>query len=112
MEKKEVIYSKENVKKVLSGKGFPIDSRTMYVNLIGIRNSETLDRPNFFDDTLVVMVYRLNGLAIFHYDITTEPGLFYLNDPLNEKGTAVLKEGHYKNCWAQVLHKEIGRAHV
>ena len=100
---KQGLYSKENLKKVLLAKGYEIDARPFFVNLIGIRNIE--GRQNFFDDTLVAMIYKPTGLEIYHYNVTTEPSTFYLKNPINSKGTGIVAEGFYKNCWRVGLHK-------
>lgn len=72
------------------------------LNIIGIR---TLDQtPNVFNDWLAIWYYAKyqysGGVMIerpfFHlYQITTDPGLYYLKNPLLLKGTMILKEGQY-----------------
>lgn len=72
------------------------------LNIIGIR---TLDNtPNVFNDWLAVWYYAMteygNGLkaerAYFHlWQITTDPGLYYLKNPLKLEGTMILKPGQY-----------------
>ncbi|MBA3984987.1 MAG: hypothetical protein H0X63_00020 [Flavobacteriales bacterium] len=37
--------------------------------------------------------------------ITTDPGVFWLNNPINKLGTAVLKPGQYIDCWSIGLHQ-------
>lgn len=39
------------------------------------------------------------------YTITTDPGTYWLNNPMNKLGTAVLKEGQWENCWAIGYHQ-------
>lgn len=40
------------------------------------------------------------------YTITTDPGTFYLSQPLSRLGTAVLKPGQYKDAWKLGYHKQ------
>ena len=102
MEKQQT-YTKENIKKVLNAKGVEIDARPFYVNLIGIRKDN--GKVNIFDDTLATLIYKPNGLELNLYKITTEPGISYLKSPINHKGTAILKEGHYPKVWSIGYHK-------
>lgn len=39
------------------------------------------------------------------YTITTDPGAFWLEHPMNKLGTAVLKPGQYENCWSIGFHQ-------
>lgn len=101
---KEGLYTTENIKKVLKSKGIPIDGRLLACNIIGIRKKDK-SNVNYFEDTLINMIYKNTGLTSKTYTITTTPGLFYLKNPINSKGTAILKEGYYENCWAYGKHK-------
>lgn len=100
---KQVIYSKENIKKVLLSKGTEIDGRPFFVNIIGIRNTD--GRVNVFDDTIITMTYKNTGLEINYYQATVDPGLWYLQHPINSRGTGILKEGHYSKCWRLGMFK-------
>ena len=74
------------------------------LNIVGIRNP--LGEPNRFDDACYV-VYRDDG-AIWRCErfvITTDPGLYWLENPGRLAGTAILKEGQYRSCWQLGLHK-------
>lgn len=89
------------------------DAGIYNLNIIGIR--KTGDKStNIFDDVLVV-TYRT-----FHSEketrkifcITTEPGTYYLNNPINYKGTAILVPGQYRNCWKIGKHNGLYKALV
>lgn len=41
---------------------------------------------------------------MFTWTITTDPGTYWLNHPMNKLGCAVLKHGQYKNCWSLGFH--------
>ncbi len=40
------------------------------------------------------------------YTITTDPGTYWLEHPMNTLGTAVLKPGQWENCWAIGYHQK------
>jgi len=86
-------YKLSDIKKVLKQKGYEIYSDMFMLNLIGIRSRD--NKPNEFDDTLAVFYTIPLGEAFHLYPFTTEPGDDYLEEPINRKGTAVLKEGQY-----------------
>ena len=76
----------------------------MDLNLIGIR----LPNPSNdgFDDTLAVAyVDELKNKRVDFFPITTEPGLKYLTNPINVKGTAILVPGQYRGMWTLGKHK-------
>lgn len=74
---------------------FTKDEKNYNLNLIGIRSDD--DTPNVFNDTLVVMWRFRSVWNIVYYPITTDPGTYWLNNPMNVQGTAVLKPGQYRN---------------
>lgn len=73
------------------------------LNIVGIRHSTR--ESNKFDDALFV-IYGVNKyIHMKSYEITTDPGLYWLKNPMNKKGTAILAPGQYKNCYAVGMHK-------
>jgi hypothetical protein len=85
-------------------KGWQIYTRPYELNIIGLRSSETI--ANKFDDEIHV-VYRDNkGKTNHHiYKATTDPGTYWLKNPSMPKGTAILKEGQYKNAFMLGMHR-------
>jgi hypothetical protein len=82
---------------------FETDSKPYNLNIIGIRNNNRV--PNSFDDYIVLM-WKYKGQWNFKkYEATTDPGLYYLNNPLSPQGTAILKEGQYFHCFCLGLHQ-------
>jgi len=79
------------LKDTLAAKGYKwLGDRPM---IIGIRTK--LDVPDSFNDFLAV-VYPENGAEVLKlYPITTDPGVYHLNKPMNVEGTFVLKPGQY-----------------
>lgn len=68
--------------------GFKVFQDGSYdLNIIAVRNLE--NNPNVFDDKLYV-VYLLNGEWKEHvFQVTTDPGRFYLEDPTYRDGLGV-----------------------
>lgn len=83
-------------------KGHSINEDANVPNIVGIRNSNF---SNTFDDSLVVFWKdELGNLISKQYTITTDPGKYYLNNPANSKGTAILAEGQYKGAFKHGRH--------
>ena len=74
------------------------------LNIIGIRAKET-KVTNKYDDILVV-IYNEKGKEIRKcYNITTDPGKYYMNNPENIKGTAILVPNQYCSTWRIGYHR-------
>lgn len=72
-------------------------------NLIGIRTN--LQLPDIFND-LFVVVYKKDGVnTLKMWTITTDPGVYWLNNPMNVNGTAYLKAGQYIDSHSIGLHQ-------
>jgi len=77
--------------------GYPVFDGQYDLNIIGIRKRN--GTPNKFDD-MVSCVYRQRGQWMaHHWAATTDPGQYYLLNPLQVKGTAILCPGHYRGVW-------------
>lgn len=89
---------------LMKRKGYSINEKPYQLNIVGVRNSST--KPNAFDDTLYVFWKDDNGKWIGKfYTITTDPGTYYLNNPLSNLGAAILKEGQYVDAYQIGLHR-------
>ncbi len=73
------------------------------VNIVGVRNPA--GRVNKFDD-LLVAIYRDSHKrwVVDSYQITTDPGLYWLQHPMNVKGTAIMCPGHYRGAYKLGKH--------
>lgn len=95
----------EKIAKVYNRKGYDLfedDSKNYNLNLIGIRTKSQI--PNSFDDWFLVL-WKFHGWNILKFKATTDPGLYWLRTPINDLGTAVVKEGRYPGLWKVGLHK-------
>jgi len=73
------------------------------LNIVGVRTASRTS--NAFDDNLFC-VYRIKGeWKLWHWYITTDPGTYYLENPMNVKGTAILCPGQYRGAWRFGLHR-------
>lgn len=70
--------------------------------ILGVRR---LTKVNTFNDTLVIWMTSKKIYIEFN-EFTTEPGIDYLRNPINAKGTAILKEGLHKDLWCLGLHQK------
>jgi hypothetical protein len=81
------------------------------LNVFGIRSSGGM--TNTFND--IVGALRMNHGNMWEVllcDATTDPGLYWLQHPMNVAGTAVLMPGQYINSHKTGLHKGQYRALV
>lgn len=96
----------EKIQKALIKKGhqlFEDDSKPFNLNIIGIRSEDKT--PNKFNDQLVIMWKYKGNWNMVVFNCTTEAGLYYLRHPLNNKGTAIVKEGQYSGVWEMGMHQ-------
>lgn len=79
--------------------------RNYDLNIFGIRSANTA--AGAFDDWLGVfwMNWDTDGWEFHIWRATTDPGTYYLDQPLNVTGTAIMVEGHYPASYEIGLHK-------
>ena len=96
----------DSLQRVAKNKNYKIFSNGLKDYNLNIWNVRANDpKSNTFND-IGVIFWKYNGKWMIHkYDITTDPGLFYLHQLCNPYGTAILKPGQYLNCWELGLHK-------
>lgn len=88
----------------LHQQGYAIYSRPFEINLVGIRSADT--RANRFDDEIHLFYKNGAGQRVhFIFPATTDPGTYWLKNPMNPQGTAILKAGQYKDCYQIGLHQ-------
>jgi len=92
------------MKSLMKRKGYVIYDEPYKMNVVNIRSDST--KPNSFDDAMLVWYKDDKGNVIEHtFPITTDPGTFWLENPMNPKGTAILKQGQYVDSWALGKHQ-------
>lgn len=85
--------------------GYKVDKRPYKLNLIGIRNSKATSQK-YFDDKIAYFYYDDRGNITGKIAVgTTDPSVYWLENPMNIKGAAILKSGEYKDAWQIGLHR-------
>lgn len=82
---------------------YPFFKGDYNINLIGIRSADA--HANTFNDVLLV-IYQVDQKTHVHaFPLTTDPGVYYRENPINVDGTAILVPGHYRSCWQVGAHQ-------
>ena len=100
-------YTREQIQAASEKLGYKYFTQgVLNVNIIGIRNSDTNGRvTNKFDDTMTIS-YIDNDMKWQYneYNCTTDPGDDHVDNPMMEKGVAILKPGQYSKSHKIRLH--------
>ena len=96
------------LKEVISAvkdEGFELDTRPFKLNVVGIRNLEDT-QPDEFQDEIAYFYFDNNGNPVGKVARgTTSPSVYFLQNPMNMSGTAILQQGQYKDAYAIGLHR-------
>ena len=88
----------------LRNKGYIIYDKPNQLNIVGVRKDSTV--PNKFDDLIYVFFKNDKGdWEGKYFTATTDPGTYYLKNPLSKLGTAILKEGQWIDTYSIGKHK-------
>ena len=101
----EDLLTIDNVRTVMEKKGYRFFESGIYnLNIIGVRRSTV--EINKFDDYLLLIYKTSPSNWVFKtYPITTDPGTYWLLNPTNPKGTAILIPGQYRSTWKIAKHQ-------
>lgn len=90
-----------DIPSIVRHKGYAFFTNGLYnLNIIGVRKDNNKKVTNLYDDILLVMYKTTRGWQKKLYNITTEPGEYYMRKKLlNQKGTAILVPGQYRSTW-------------
>ena len=90
-----------NFKELFKKKNYAwFDNGAYNLNIIGIRKFNKNNKAtNQFDDVLVIDYNTTQAHKRQIFNITTEPGLYYLTHLANNKGAAILVPNQYRGCW-------------
>lgn len=92
------------IKAILKQNGYTLYTEPYRLNIVGLRSDSVI--PNRFDDEIHVFYTKQDGTWNYHiWPATTDPGTFWLNNPVYEQGTAILAQGQYQNSYAIGKHK-------
>ena len=106
---KTALYSKVkdyDFEKLFKAKGYAFFTKGQYnLNIIGVRSAGATI-TNSFDDVLVLIYKSPTGAWQRQvYQITTDPGRYYMLNPTNRKGTAILVPGQYRGTYKIDKHR-------
>ena len=97
-------YAPLDVRFVIESKGYKVFDGDEYdLNIWGIRTSD--DSANSFNDWLCVTYNDKGNWPFYAFPATTDPGLYYRENPINVKGTAILPPGQYRSMWKLGQHR-------
>lgn len=100
------MYTTNEILDTLQRKNLPLftnASKDYNLNLIGIRTVD--DNANKFNDYFICLWPTETGWKRLDLKITTDPGMFWREHPMNVNGTAILCEGHHKHIWSMGKHR-------
>jgi hypothetical protein len=90
--------------KILYKKKYKLYEEPYRLNIVGLRGETTVS--NRFDDSLYVFYKDETGKWNFgSCPITTDPGTYWLENPSQVDGTAILEQGQYEDAYSLGLHK-------
>ncbi|HEX9510593.1 MAG TPA: hypothetical protein VF939_08920 [Puia sp.] len=93
-----------NIQAALAEKGYREFSRPFELNIVGVRADNT--KPNLFDDSInVYYKTKEDNWQLHQFPATTDPGTYWLENPLNPQGTAILKAGQYIGSHMIGMHR-------
>jgi len=88
----------------LEAKGYKVFEKKWDINIIGVRKKN--GQPNKFDDRIYVICKNdADQWQEWSWPATTDPGTYWLQQPMNVLGTAILKEGQWRSSWKIGLHR-------
>lgn len=101
------MYTREQIEKAVLQKGYKWFTGVNYdVNIVGIRKDAGNKVTNSFDDQITVSYRDESGNWHFEsFAVTTDPGIYWMNNLLNEYGTAILVPGQYRGAYKVGKHQ-------
>jgi len=93
-----------DIVKTMKSKGYVVYKEPFRLNIVGIRTGSSTSVN--FDDYIAYFWYDDKGVLQGKISLaTTDPSVGFLNDPLQSKGTAILKSGQYLDAYKIGYHK-------
>lgn len=83
--------------------GAKISQKTDFLNIIGIRTKD--NKANTFNDWICVLFKHAGEWVLLQFPATTDPGVYYRENPANVKGTAIVKPGFHRGVWILGMHQ-------
>lgn len=84
--------------------GYRINTRPYELNIVGLRSPVV--KSNSFDDDIHVFFMDEHGKwQHYAWKATTDPGTYWLENPMQPQGTAILKNGNYPKAYRLGMHR-------
>jgi len=99
--------TRQQIETAVKDKGYKwFENGDYNLNIVGVRNAETLNEvTNKFDD-YITLSYKNEGEWQYHcFDCTTDPGKHWVENIMREEGVAILKEDQYRGSHKIRLHQ-------
>ncbi len=91
---------------ILKSKGYEVYMEPFRLNIVGYRSRFV--RSNQFDDEIHVFYTNDQEKWVYHiFKATTDPGQYWLENPIHPQGTAFLQKGQYKNAYSLGKHRGV-----
>lgn len=100
------LISAQDILKAMTKKSYAVledDSKPFHLNIVGVRSA--YDKVNAFDDVICVFWKYKGGWSLIKSVATTDPGLYWMNNPERIEGTAIFKPQQVVGMWAKGFHK-------
>ena len=92
------------LKHIAKSNGYVIYDEPYRLNIWGVRSPSTT--PNSFDDEIHVFFIKEDGGWEHQvFKCTTDPGTYWLKNPMNPQGTAMLSTGQYLDAYKIAKHR-------
>jgi hypothetical protein len=94
-----------SILKRVSSEGYAVFTNGEYnLNIIGVRSQS--QRANKFDDRMYVVYKDGDGQWVeLNFKVTTDPGKYWLENPMKVTGTAILVAGQYRGVYKIDKHR-------
>jgi len=92
------------IRQLYTEKGYVEYTEPYKLNIFGVRNFNM--KVNIFNEQVGVYYFLpFDGeVKVKLFPATTKPGLYWMRNLINPKGTAILVEGQYENAYKIALH--------
>jgi hypothetical protein len=89
---------------ILRRKGYRLYDDPHRLNIVAYRSKHV--RSNRFDDEVHVFYKNDDGRWVYHvFPATTDPGQYWLDNPMHPQGTAFLRKGQYVDAYGIGYHR-------
>lgn len=99
-------YNWKNISEALKNKNYVIFNKEYNINIVGVRTTELQLQSNQFNDWICIFHRRNSGVVAFYgFQATTDPGIFWRQNPGNARGVGFLVPGQYRGMWKLGFHQ-------